>query len=278
MLGDPLFVELADRGSVGMEGHCLVICGEWLCSGDRKWEFVIDKNYMSRVVVFREGMSIEELKENVVTEFFGNKGFGTSLGLSYWSPNSSELATGITTPLVMVNSTAAIGYFCKHCRVKDGFNLFVHFGIEAPEEKWCSSVDGGEGYSTPGPTLKRKGLFDEQSTPARDGAGASAYSGYGSSDGTKTCPLDVDDEEIFSHVEMTEERLRRGRSEMEDGDCTTRKYKSESDESSITFDENINVQPMGSRYSRIQLGDLRLLSLCVLQRLGMLGKQLDGRM
>ncbi|CAH2034812.1 unnamed protein product [Thlaspi arvense] len=149
---------------------------------------------MAMVVPFREGMSVAELKENVLAEFFGNDSFGKSISLSYWPPNSSELVTAYNTP-----------------------------------------VAGG----------KRKSVFEEEGSYAKNGRNAEMYDGYGSSAGSKTFPLEVDDEEILSHVEMTEEKRRRERSEVADGDCTTEKFESDSEGSGQSFDEDINVQPMG---------------------------------
>lgn len=81
-----------------MEEQCLVICGDWRCLDDGLWEFIIDKSKMSRVVSIREDMNIEELKKRVVGEFFVLRPAGLTVSLSYWPPNSKELATGITTP------------------------------------------------------------------------------------------------------------------------------------------------------------------------------------
>lgn len=53
-----------------MDEHCLVICRDWRCLYDGRWEFTIDKSRMSRVVSIREDMSIDELKKSVVGEFF----------------------------------------------------------------------------------------------------------------------------------------------------------------------------------------------------------------
>ncbi|CAH2051815.1 unnamed protein product [Thlaspi arvense] len=227
-----------------MEGHCLVISGDWRCSDSRKWEFVIDTKYMSRVVAFREGMGLNELKENVLTEFFGNMGFGRSLSLSYWPPNSSELAIGITTSPVMVNNTGAIVYFCKHFRIKEGLNLFVSFGMDGEAGSGTKTVDKGEGYTPPAARGKRKCVFKESRTPLRDVPISSIYGGYGSSAGSKSCPLEVDDEEILSHVEMTEERFRRERSATEDGDRTTEVFEYESNDKEQRMDDDVNVLPM----------------------------------
>ncbi|CAH2065286.1 unnamed protein product [Thlaspi arvense] len=85
-----------------MEEHCLVLYGEWSCGGNGKWDFVIDNNRMSRVLQIEEGMTVAELKKKVIEEFFGGSSAGISVSLSYWPPNTTELATGITTLPVLV--------------------------------------------------------------------------------------------------------------------------------------------------------------------------------
>ncbi|CAA7045465.1 unnamed protein product [Microthlaspi erraticum] len=90
-----------------------------------------------------DGMSIEELKKNVLGEFFGGGGCGMTFDLSCWSPNTNELATEITTPLVMVTSVASISYFCKHYSVKHTMNLFATFAkrvtcTPSPTLRWMS--------------------------------------------------------------------------------------------------------------------------------------------
>ncbi|CAA7044695.1 unnamed protein product [Microthlaspi erraticum] len=142
-----------------MEEHCLVMCGDWTCLDDGRWEFTIDKSKMSKVVTIREDMNIEELKNGVVGEFFGLRPSGVTASLSYWPPNSTELATGITTPPVLLTNAEGISFFFKHYRVERTVNLFVTF---TDGERTSVSM----GYNTPTPSLKR--VFDEGSGSAGD--------------------------------------------------------------------------------------------------------------
>ncbi|KAF3532012.1 hypothetical protein DY000_02042190 [Brassica cretica] len=45
------------------------MCGEWVCDNGGKWEFVLDKRQMARLVPLYEGMSLRELQGNVLREF-----------------------------------------------------------------------------------------------------------------------------------------------------------------------------------------------------------------
>ena len=44
-----------------MSSHCMVIPGEW-SSGDGGWNFIIDKNKMSKIVHVRTGMNLYPLR------------------------------------------------------------------------------------------------------------------------------------------------------------------------------------------------------------------------
>ncbi|CAN7120208.1 unnamed protein product [Brassica rapa subsp. narinosa] len=75
----------------------MVILGAWASVGSL-WEFVIDKKNMTRIIHVRSGMSLRELQNNVAKEFFTFTNPPPLAQLSYWSPNTKELATGLTTP------------------------------------------------------------------------------------------------------------------------------------------------------------------------------------
>ena len=72
----------------------MVMCGEWVCDNGGKWDFVLDKRQMARLVPLYEGMSLRELQGNVLREFGVKEGLFV-VTLSYWPPSSLELATGI---------------------------------------------------------------------------------------------------------------------------------------------------------------------------------------
>ena len=86
-----------------MSSHCMVIPGEW-SSGDGGWNFIIDKNKMSRTVPVRAGMNLSELEANVLKEFFAGTEIAPLTVLSYWPPNTKELVTGATTPPVIMTN------------------------------------------------------------------------------------------------------------------------------------------------------------------------------
>lgn len=86
----------------------MVIPGEW-SSADGRWNFIIDKDKMSRIVHVRPGMNLFELKTNVMKEFFIETEIGAPPVLSYWPPNTKELLTGVTTPPVIMTNDGALG-------------------------------------------------------------------------------------------------------------------------------------------------------------------------
>ncbi|CAN6890966.1 unnamed protein product [Brassica oleracea] len=80
-----------------MAEHCMVVPGAWTSVGSL-WEFVIDKKKISRILPVRSGMSLRELQNNVAKEFFTFTDPPPLAQMSYWPPNTKELATGLTTP------------------------------------------------------------------------------------------------------------------------------------------------------------------------------------
>ncbi|CAN6824933.1 unnamed protein product, partial [Brassica oleracea] len=83
-----------------MDDQCLVLSGEWVCGDGGKWDFIIEKHRMGRMVPVYEGIGCVDLERNVLREFVVDEArFGVAL--SYWPPTSLELATGIRTPPVL---------------------------------------------------------------------------------------------------------------------------------------------------------------------------------
>lgn len=93
-----------------MDGHCLVMCGEWRCSADESWEFIIDKQRLSRIIPLKEGIRLSELGNLVMSEFGIN---GDELDFRYWQTNSLATTTGVRTPPVVLTSDRAISYFLR---------------------------------------------------------------------------------------------------------------------------------------------------------------------
>lgn len=92
------FLFFAFTQALAMENHCMVICGEWVNGAGNKWDFVVDKQQMATLVHVHDTIYLTELKESVLREFLvDDRVYNASL--SYWSPSTHELATGITTPL-----------------------------------------------------------------------------------------------------------------------------------------------------------------------------------
>ncbi|KAL0847258.1 hypothetical protein Bca101_020504 [Brassica carinata] len=129
-----------------MEDHCMVMCGEWSCGDGGKWDFVLDKHQMARLVTLYEGISLKEVQGSVLREFGVDEGLFDA-SLSYWPPSSLELATGIKTPPVLVTSDVVIKYFLQHLRVKGAMNLFVRFDRKVVDNEYID--DSGMGFVTP---------------------------------------------------------------------------------------------------------------------------------
>ncbi|KAH0892562.1 hypothetical protein HID58_054991, partial [Brassica napus] len=135
-----------------MEDQCMVMCGEWVCDNGGKWDFVLDKRQMARLVPLYEGMSLFELQRNVLREFCVEEGLFVA-ALSYWPPSNLELDTGIKTPPVLLTNDGGIRYFLQHLRVKGAMNLFVKFERTSSDD---FVDDSGMGFVTP-LTCKPKG-------------------------------------------------------------------------------------------------------------------------
>ncbi|KAL0723389.1 hypothetical protein Bca4012_037988 [Brassica carinata] len=87
---------------------------------------------MTRIVPLRNGISLTELLSNVFKEFSHKPDIIRTAVLRYWPPNSKELATGLTTPSVMLTNDGAVSYFYQHFQTNKGMNLFVTSTLNAP--------------------------------------------------------------------------------------------------------------------------------------------------
>ncbi|CAA7044422.1 unnamed protein product [Microthlaspi erraticum] len=199
-----------------MGDHCMVISGEWKFLPDGKWDFVIDKQRMSRVVSFENGMSIGDLRKNVLQEFFADGGSDINVELSYWPPNTTELATGITTPPVMVTNGAAISYFCKHYSVKNAMNLFATFVKRGTSQSAAEPGGSFDGFTTPKPPLKRTRLSEDISGEGLFGLGLDNLGDYCSSVASRKLPADIDDDILARHMESVENAINNGSHTAED--------------------------------------------------------------
>ncbi|CAH2064918.1 unnamed protein product [Thlaspi arvense] len=150
---------------------------------------------MSRIVEVRVGMSLLELKTAVVKEFFPEAVDSVEASLSYWPPNTTELATGITTPPVLVTNNRAVVFFFRHFMVK---------GSASERLRSKTSFVGGQNISRdnegaiPGPLSKRR-LCGSSS-------GSQAHNGGAQRVGSYAVPFDLDEVEILKVVETAEEK------------------------------------------------------------------------
>ncbi|CAN6851057.1 unnamed protein product [Brassica oleracea] len=183
---------------LAMDDQCLVISGDWVCGDEGKWDFVIEKHQMGRMVEIHEGMGFKELEDNVLREFRLDEGC-SRVSLSYWPPTSFELATGIRTPPILITSDGALKYFCQHMKVKGGMNLFARFDAK-PKDVDTEVVDD-TGMCFVSPTAARFQVSGEF------GSGRSRK-GYVSSAASKTKVINLaDDDEFVREVEKVEGKM-----------------------------------------------------------------------
>ncbi|KAG2306112.1 hypothetical protein Bca52824_025860 [Brassica carinata] len=179
-----------------MDDHCLVLSGEWVCGEGGKWDFIIEKNRMGRMVPVDEGIGCSVFEANVLREF-GVDASRFVVSLSYWPPTPHELATGIRTPPVLITSDGVLKYFWQHLKVKGGMNLFATISPRAKIVDTNIVDDFGLGFVSP--------------EAARFSSGSSKKR-YVSSAASKTKVVNLlDDEDFVREVEKVEEELSGGR-------------------------------------------------------------------
>lgn len=49
-----------------MDDQCLVLSGDWVCGDEGKWDFVIEKNQMGRMVEIHPGLGFKELEDKLM--------------------------------------------------------------------------------------------------------------------------------------------------------------------------------------------------------------------
>lgn len=172
----------------------MVISGEWVCGDSGRWDFVIEKNQMARMVSVYDGIGYKELETNVLSEFkVDDRCFRVSL--SYWPPTTIELATGIRTPPVLLTSDGSVGYFCKHLRVNGGMNLFARFEAVTVESAVEFVDDTGMGFVTPG-VNKNRSASGVRKRPSVSSAAS------------KTKIINLEEEEFIREFVAAEEKLK----------------------------------------------------------------------
>ncbi|KAH0925010.1 hypothetical protein HID58_017266 [Brassica napus] len=167
---------LYDKSSLAttMADHCMIIAGEWKTSGDGSWNFSIDKHQMSRILTLSPSMTLLELQNNVLDEFFPNTQTRPEASLSYWPPNSKELATGISTPPVMLTHDGSVSFFYRHFEVQKAMNLFVTFNHLSDPVHTSQVAENLFPFTTPDqPITKPPHLLNRYSGPRPPTSGLS---------------------------------------------------------------------------------------------------------
>ncbi|KAH0859144.1 hypothetical protein HID58_087405 [Brassica napus] len=195
-----------------MDEMCMVMCGAWLCGSDGKWEFVVDKTNMARMIPVHEALTIKEFKIRVFAEFKKSE-TSFNIVLSYWPPDSKELATGIKPPPppVLLTSDGALRYFFSHMKVTGSLNLFATFEIFG----YGTAAPDMDGFETPRCSTKQRESGNKRKT--------------------------VDLSSLIEDVEKIEERLRSESNTTGGGDCNGM---SDGIDSDYKIDER-DVRPRG---------------------------------
>ncbi|KAL0800314.1 hypothetical protein Bca101_055489 [Brassica carinata] len=161
-----------------MGEHCMVIAGEWKSSADNLWNFSIDKEHMTRIIPLHSGISLTELLSNVFKEFFDNSDTIRTVVLSYWPPNSKELATGLTTPPVMLTNDGAVSFFYQHFQATKGINLFVTFNTKSRYQHDPPAVENNLPFITPNQPIKTNISTSSSSVSRQPTTAASQIPGF----------------------------------------------------------------------------------------------------
>ncbi|KAF2539483.1 hypothetical protein F2Q68_00021284 [Brassica cretica] len=209
--------ELRDRTDIGssapssfaaevkMDEMCMVMCGAWLCGSDGKWEFVVDKTNMARMIPVHEALTIKEIESRVFAEFKKSE-TSFNVALSYWPPDSKDLATGIKTSPRPAE---------KRC---------FGYGTAAPDM---------DGFETPRCSKKQRESGTKRKTVDL------------SSVGLKTNFINLDDFQLIEDVEKFEERLRSESNPTGGGDCNGMSDGIDSDYSGPEEIDERDVRPRG---------------------------------
>ncbi|KAL0678197.1 hypothetical protein Bca4012_006178 [Brassica carinata] len=211
-----------------MDEMCMVMCGAWLCWFDGKREFVVDKRKMARMIPVHEALTIKEIEGQVFAEF---KKSETSFNvvLSYWPPDSKDLATGIKTPPVLLTSDGVLRYFFSHMKVTGTLNLFATFDSLG----YATAAADLDGFETPRCSTKQR----ESGSKRKD----VDLSGVGS----KTNFINLDDFQLIEEVEKLEERLMSESNPTGGGDCSGWSDGIDSDYSGPEEIDERDVRPRG---------------------------------
>ncbi|KAL0713155.1 hypothetical protein Bca4012_020133 [Brassica carinata] len=110
---------------------------------------------MTRIVPLHSGISLTELLSNIFREFFDNADSIRTAVLSYWPPNTKELATGLTTPPIILTNDGAVSYFYQHFQANKGMNLFVPFNTQRHTPQISRVDENPPPFTMPNQPIKR---------------------------------------------------------------------------------------------------------------------------
>ncbi|CAL9242364.1 unnamed protein product [Arabidopsis halleri] len=118
------------------ETALLVIVGEWECSDDGCWKFVMEQNCVAQCVMVADGITYSALK-SLIEQEFQTEVQGSVRRLSYCLPSEMSMFSLGKTPPVSINSDRGVNTFFQVRAATKAINLLVSFEIKDVSE------DGG---------------------------------------------------------------------------------------------------------------------------------------
>ncbi|KAG7572603.1 Zinc finger SWIM-type [Arabidopsis suecica] len=114
----------------GKETLLLVLVGNWECSTDGWWKFIVETNCLAQCVMVSEDMSFAAVKTRIEEEF-ATEIEGVVQRMSYCPPSEMSMFASGKTPPVSINSDRGLQTFLKLRAATKPLNLLVTFGCGA---------------------------------------------------------------------------------------------------------------------------------------------------
>lgn len=110
-----------------------MIVGEWECSDDGVWKFVMEQNCVAQCVMVADGITYSALK-SLIEQEFQTEVEGVVRRLSYCPPSEMCMFSSGKTPPVSINSDRGVNTFFQVRAATKAIYLLVSFGIKDVSE------------------------------------------------------------------------------------------------------------------------------------------------
>ncbi|CAL9239313.1 unnamed protein product [Arabidopsis halleri] len=122
--------EVNGSANMGKETLLLVLVGNWECSTDGWWKFIVETNCLAQCMMVSEDMSYAAVKTRI-EEDFATEIEGVVQRMSYCPPSEMSMFAYGKTPPVSINSDRGLQTFLKLRAATKPLNLLVTFGCGA---------------------------------------------------------------------------------------------------------------------------------------------------